>query len=122
VQISVSSGCIQTWSQHFHTITQEQQPRDRTAVPDRMPTLESCNEMLQNQEQIRVCLEKMRDMISQQDEQAAVMDQQNREHGGKGSGYYDDDMSMYNDDLKNQGFGGPENKKRRGVCAYETNP
>jgi hypothetical protein len=122
MQISVSSGCIQTWAQHFHTITQEQQPRDSTTVPDRMPTLESCNEMLQNQDKIRVFLEKMRDMISQQHEQAAMIDQQNREHGVRGPGYYDDEMSMYNDDLKNQGFGGQENKKRRGVCAYETNP
>ena len=78
--------------------------------------------MLQNQEKIKVFLEKMRDMISQQHEQAAMMDQQSRELNGKGSSYYDDEMGMYNDDIKNQAFGGPENKKRRGVCAYARKP
>ena len=77
--------------------------------------------MIAHQDKIRMYLEKMRDMISQQHEHVAMMDQHMREHGGKGS-YYDDEMSMYGDDLKNQGYGGPENKKRRGVCAYERNP
>jgi hypothetical protein len=75
--------------------------------------------MLQHQDKIRVALEKMRDMIAQQHEQAVMMDQQNREHGGKGSVYYDDDVSMYGEDLKSQGYGGPESKKRRGVCSYK---
>ncbi|KAF4628237.1 hypothetical protein G7Y89_g9919 [Cudoniella acicularis] len=117
--INVSSSALQNWSDHFHTITQEQQPRDPSGVPDRMPTLESCNEMLQHQDKIRLYLEKMRDMISQQHEHVAMMDQHMREHGGKGPGFYDDEMSMYGEDLKNQGYGGPESKKRRGVCAYE---
>jgi hypothetical protein len=87
-----------------------------------MPSLDSCNEMLQNQDQIRIFLEKMRDMISQQNEQAAMLDQQSREHPGKGPAYYDHEATMYSGDVKEQGFGGPENKKRRGVCAYERNP
>jgi hypothetical protein len=82
-----------------------------------MPTVESCNEMLQHQDKIRLYLEKLRDMISQQHEHVAMMDQRMREHGGKGSGYYDDEMSMYGDDTKTQGYGGPESKKRRGVCS-----
>lgn len=115
--INVSSTALQDWSMHFHAITQEQQPRDPNGVPDRMPTLESCNEMLQKQDQIRLCLEKMRDLISQQHEHVAMMDQHMREHGGKGPGYYDDEMSMYGDEMKSQGFGGPESKKRRGRAA-----
>ncbi|CAG8953404.1 hypothetical protein HYFRA_00010152 [Hymenoscyphus fraxineus] len=114
--INVSSGALQSWSNHFHTITQEQQPRDPNGVPDRMPTLENVNEMLQHQDKIRMYLERMRDMISQQNEHAAMMDQHMREHGGKGPGYYDSEMSVYGDDLKSQGFG-PESKKRRGRAA-----
>lgn len=72
--------------------------------------------MLQHQEKIRLYLEKMRDMISQQHEHVAMMDQHMRDHGGKAPGYYDEEMAMYGDDLKNQGYGGPESKKRRGVC------
>lgn len=87
-----------------------------------MPTLENVNEMLQHQDKIRVYLEKMRDMISQQNEHAAMMDQHMREQGGKGPGYYDNEMSVYGDDLKSQGFGGPESRKRRGVRAYERIP
>lgn len=29
-----------------------------------------------------------------------------------------DDESMYGDDRHHQNFGGPDNKKRRGVCIY----
>ncbi|TVY54064.1 GATA zinc finger domain-containing protein, partial [Lachnellula suecica] len=115
--INVSSGALQAWSMHFHSIAQEQQPRDPNGVPDRMPTLESCNDMLQLQDKIRMDLEKLRDMISQEHENAALMDQRMREHGGKGPGYYEDEMSMYGEDMKSQGYGGPESKKRRGRAA-----
>jgi len=80
-----------------------------------MPTIETCNEMLQHQEKIRQDLEKLRDMISQQHEHVAMMDQRMRDHNGKGPGYYDDGISIYDDDMKSQGYGGPESKKRRGV-------
>ena len=86
-----------------------------------MPSLESCNDMLQHQDRIRGYLEQMRDMIREQHQHAA-MQEQSRDHAGKGPGYYDNEMSMYSDDLKNQGYVGQENKKRRGVCAYERNP
>ncbi|TVY87164.1 GATA zinc finger domain-containing protein [Lachnellula willkommii] len=115
--IYVSSGALQAWSKHFHSIAQEQQPRDPNGVPDRMPTLETCNEMLHNQEKIRQDLEKLRDMISQQHEHVAMMDQRMRDHNGKGPGYYDDGISVYDDDMKSQGYGGPESKKRRGRAA-----
>ncbi|EPE29348.1 Glucocorticoid receptor-like (DNA-binding) [Glarea lozoyensis ATCC 20868] len=117
--INVSSGNIQSWSHHFHTITQEQQPRDHPAVPDRMPSLDSCNEMLENQETIRIFLEKMRDMISQQNEQTAMLEVQHRENTGKSAAYYDHEAqnNVYMHDPKGEVFGGPESKKRRGRAA-----
>lgn len=88
-----------------------------------MPDLETINEMLHNQEKIRHDLERLRDLVSQQQEHSAMRDQRMREHGGKGPGYFDDGMSMYDDDMKSQGYGGPESKKRRGVgshCPFRT--
>jgi hypothetical protein len=38
-----------------------------------------------------------------------------RDQGARGPGSYDEEMSMYGDDMKNHGFGS-EGKKRRGVC------
>ncbi|KAG9230967.1 hypothetical protein BJ875DRAFT_342507, partial [Amylocarpus encephaloides] len=112
-QVNVSSNAILNWSSHYHSITQEQQPRDPSGVPDRMPSLGSCDEMIDHLDNIRKYLEKMKSMISQQHAHAAMVDQHMRENGGKRP-YYDDEMSMYGEDLKSQGYGGPDNRKRRG--------
>lgn len=66
--------------------------------------------MMQAQK-ISQALQRMRETIHQQ-EYAALADQRMRDHGPKNPDY-DDEMSIYGDDLKNHGF--PESKKRRGV-------
>lgn len=92
-------------------IAQEQQ---RTVTyPERMPSLEECTEMLAHNQKIHTALQWMKDTIFQQ-EHAAMADQRMREQGGKD--YDGDEMSMYGDELKTQGFSGSESKKRRGVC------
>jgi len=80
-----------------------------------MPSLESVDEMLDKQHKIFGALDRMKQSILQQ-EHAAMVDLRMREHGGKAHGDYDAEMSMYDDD-KNQGYGGSEGKKRRGVCS-----
>jgi hypothetical protein len=79
-----------------------------------MPSLADCNTMLAYQEKISVALHRIRETVLEQ--QHAMADQQAREHGNKGMNDYDaEEGSMYNDDMKNQGFGGSDAKKRRGV-------
>ncbi|RFU31322.1 hypothetical protein B7463_g5006, partial [Scytalidium lignicola] len=114
-QINVASSTLQEWSRHYNAIAQEQQ-RSHSTIPDRMPTLESCNEMLDLQEKIGQALERMRDMIYQQ-EHAAIADQRMREQGGKGPADYDPEMNVYGDDMKIHSFPGSDGKKRRGRAA-----
>lgn len=78
-----------------------------------MPSLDSCNDMLEHQEKIYCALQRMRETIYQQ-EHAAIADQRLREQG-KNAGEYDEEMSMYGGDDKRDGFQGPDSKKRRGV-------
>ena len=106
------SSALYEWAHHYHRIAQEQQ-RSVHAIPDRMPTLEMVNEMLRNSEKISNSLNEMQIMIEQQQAEVAA-DRRNREQGLKGSSEYDDEMSMYGDDLKGSGYGA-EGKKRRGV-------
>jgi hypothetical protein len=101
------SGAIQEWSAHYNAIAQEQQ-RSANAIPDRMPTLDSLNEMISNQTRIGECLKRMQHMMLQET-------QYMRDQGARGPGSYDEEMSMYGDDMKSHGFGS-EGKKRRGVC------
>jgi hypothetical protein len=83
-------------------------------MPDRMPSLESCKEMLEHAEKMTVSIRRMQETILAQKHAAA--DQRMREQGAKAVGEYEDDTSMYGDDRQSQGFGGAEGKKRRGVC------
>ena len=111
----MSSSALQEWSRHYNAIAQEQQ-RSVNVIPDRMPTLESCEDMMVHQGKILFALQRMKEIIQQQEH--ALMDQRMREQGGRVPGEYDDDMSMYGDDMKNQGFGASDGKKRRGVCSH----
>jgi hypothetical protein len=100
------------WSHHYNAIAQEQQ-RGLNVIPDRMPTLDNCKEMIEHGDAIMVSLTRMKEMIQQQELQ--MLDQRMREQGGKG-GEYDDEMAMYGDDMNKHGFGSAEGKKqRRGV-------
>ena len=72
--------------------------------------------MMAHQGKILFALQRMKEIIQQQEH--ALMDQRMREQGGRGPGEYDDDMSMYGDDGKNQGFGASDGKKRRGVRSH----
>ncbi|KAE9375196.1 hypothetical protein N431DRAFT_334431, partial [Stipitochalara longipes BDJ] len=113
-EISLMSTSISEWSQHYNAIAQEQQ-RSANAIPDRMPSLESLNEMISNQTRIGECLKNMQHMMIQQRKDMEET-QYMREQGVRGPGSYDEEMSMYGDDMKNHGFG-PEGKKRRGRAA-----
>ena len=70
--------------------------------------------MIEHGEMILSSLVRMKDMITQQE--IHLMDQRMREHGAKG-GDFDDDVSIYGENLEKHVFGGTEGKKqRRGVC------
>jgi hypothetical protein len=111
-QINVMSAAIQEWSAHYNAIAQEQQ-RSVNAIPDRMPTLDSLNDMIVSQAKIGECLKRMQHMMLQQQKDLEET-QYMRDQGARGPGSYDEEMSMYGDDIKNHGFGS-EGKKRRGV-------
>lgn len=108
-QINTSSRVLMDWSHHYNAIAQEQQ-RGLNVIPDRMPTLGNCKEMVEHGEMIMTSLARMKDMIAQQE--IHMMDQRMREQGGKG-GEYDDVMTMYGDNMDKHGFGGSEGKKQR---------
>lgn len=88
-------------------------------IPDRMPTLENCKEMIEHGDAIMVSLTRMKEMIQQQE--LHMIDQRMREQGGKG-GEYDEDMAMYGDDLSKHGFGLEGKKQRRGVRPHHLPP
>jgi hypothetical protein len=100
------------WSHHYNAIAQEQQ-RGLNVIPDRMPTLDNCKEMIEYGEAMMQSLTRMKDMITQQE--FHTMDQRMREQGGKGD--YEDDMTMYGEGMDKHAFASSEGKKqRRGVC------
>lgn len=98
-QINMQSSALQGWSAHYNAIAQEQ-PRSTNTIPDRMPTLESVNDMIARQAEIGGRLRRI---------QKNIIESQ----GTRGPGSYDEDMSMYGD--APHGFG-VEGKKRQGVC------
>jgi hypothetical protein len=82
-------------------------------MPDRMPSLESCKEMLEHSEKIALAVRRVQDTILEQEH--VIADQRMRDQGVKVAGEYDDDMSMYSDERQSQSFAVSEGKKRRGV-------
>ncbi|KAH7351230.1 hypothetical protein BKA65DRAFT_583563 [Rhexocercosporidium sp. MPI-PUGE-AT-0058] len=111
-QINNNSSAIQMWSAHYNAIAQEQQQSVNT-IPDRMPTMESVDEMIRHNEAMARDLQEMKAMIFEQAQHTAH--QRMREQGGRGPGDYDED-GMY-DDMKSHGGYGSESKKRRGRAA-----
>jgi len=70
-------------------------------------------QMLDRQAVIYKHLSLMRDLIDRED--AIAADQRMREVGSKiGAGDYDEEMSMYSDEMK-QGSNGGDAKRRKGV-------
>lgn len=111
--VNASSAALRQWSAHYGSIAQEQQRT--TSIPERMPSLDDCNEMIAHTQKIAGALHWMKETIFQQ-ENAAIADQRMREQGGKE--YDPDESSLYGDDVKSQGFGTSESKKRRGRAAH----
>lgn len=113
-QINTSSIALRDWSRLYHTIAQEQ-PRQVGVMPDRMPSLESCKEMLEHSEKIALAVRRVQDTILEQEH--VIADQRMRDQGVKVAGEYDDDMSMYSEERQSQSFTVSEGKKRRGRAA-----
>lgn len=101
------------FSSHYHQLAQESQ---RSApVPERMPSLRECDDMMVLQSKISTALSRIRETVLEQ--QHVLADQHAREQSCKAQGDYDvDEGSMYSEDMKNQGYVGSDAKKRRGVC------
>lgn len=74
--------------------------------------MDSVEEMLRHSLKISNALNNMQNII--RDQQESLREQRMREQGVRGPGEYEDEMSMYGDDMKNLGYGS-EGKKRRGV-------
>ncbi|RDW62584.1 hypothetical protein BP5796_10886 [Coleophoma crateriformis] len=111
--VNASATALREWSAHYGSIAQEQQRT--TSIPERMPNTDDCNEMLNHTNKIVDALQWMKETIHQQ-QYAEMADRRMREQGGKD--YDPDEMSIYGDDMKSQGFGGSESKKRRGRAAH----
>ncbi|KAG9244504.1 sexual development transcription factor NsdD [Calycina marina] len=110
--ISKESIKIREWSSHYLNIAREQQRQ----WPDRMPSLDECEAMVQFHDNVGNSLKLMKDMlVTQQDRR--IEEQRDRDLHGKGSRPYDEEMAMYEDGMDGHGYGGPESKKRRGRAA-----
>ncbi|KUJ18008.1 uncharacterized protein LY89DRAFT_746068 [Mollisia scopiformis] len=112
-EINISSSALHEWSAHYNAIAQEQQ-RPVSSLPERMPTLESVEDMLRHSLKISNALSNMQNII--RDQQDSLREQRMRDQGVRGPGEYEDEMSMYGDDMKNHGYGS-EGRKRRGRAA-----
>jgi len=95
-------------------MAQEQQRL--TTIPDRMPTMESIDEMILNHDRITHSLQRLKLIVYEQ--RHLLADHQLREQGGKAPRDYDDNQNMYDEDPRNSNFGGSDGKKRRGVSDY----
>lgn len=113
--INVNAAAIQEWSRHYSNIAKEQL-REQRQVPDRMPTIEECDDILSKQKKISESLLWIKRAIKEQND--FVEEQRLREHNGKRAANYDEEMNMYDEGRETQGFGGLESKKRRGVCFH----
>lgn len=74
--------------------------------------MDSVEEMMKHQFRICGALQRMQAIIQEQ----ATIDQRLQEQGNR-PGEYEDEMSMYGDDMKNHGYTS-EGKKRRGVSNF----
>lgn len=108
MQINKLSSNIATWSAHYNAILGEQQP-SASLVPDRMPNLESIDDMIRTQDALSNALQEMRGVIFEQAQNTA----QQRMHMMRPPGEYDEDV-MFGDEMKGHAYGS-ESKKRRGV-------
>lgn len=112
------STIIQEWARNYSHIALEQHHRH---IPDRMPTAQQVDDMLSEANTVIISLSRMKNSIREQ--QYAESEQRMREHGSKHPRDYDEDMSMYGDDMTNRhGYGGSDAKKRRGVCSLSLTP
>ncbi|KAK6583035.1 hypothetical protein PZA11_004111 [Diplocarpon coronariae] len=111
-EINTDSSMIANWSAHYNAILSEQQPSSHSRVPDRMPSMESVDDMIRHQEKLAGALQQMKAMIYEQAQNTA--NQRLREQGARGLGD-DYELGMYEDDMKSHY--GSESKKRRGRAA-----
>ncbi|KAK2625869.1 hypothetical protein QTJ16_005181 [Diplocarpon rosae] len=107
-EINTDSSMIANWSAHYNAILSEQQP-SHNLVPDRMPSMESVDDMIRHQEKLAGALQQMKAMIYEQAQNTAH--QRMREQSARD----DYEMGMYEDDMKSHY--GSESKKRRGRAA-----
>lgn len=104
-----AADVIGEWSRYYHEIAQEQH-RSMNTIPDRAPTIASCQEMRSRAQAMVAKIDLIEQMVQQQ-EQTMLADQRMREQTMRMTAY--DDESMYGEDSKNS-F---EGKKRRGRAA-----
>lgn len=74
-------------------------------IPDRLPTEREVSDMLSNADYLRSSLEAVRQLVQEANERVKV--------AGKAKGYDEEDTNMY--EMKPNGYGTGEVKKRRGV-------
>jgi len=116
LQIDEKTTIIQEWSRNYSQIAQEQS----RMMPDRMPSALACDDMIMDMRRVMDALNRLKTIIHAQENE--LSEQRMREHGGKRPGDYDEEMSMYGDDMRSQGYGGSDSKKRRGVCLSSLTP
>lgn len=79
-----------------------------------MPSLPECDSMIAQQERLARALQHIKKGVL--DQMHVRADQHAREQSGKmTSEDYPEEGSMYGDDMKSQGYGSSDAKKRRGV-------
>lgn len=80
-----------------------------------MPNSHECNDYVLHAKKLLESMTNLKNMVYEQ-EQAMLENQRMREQGAR-PGTYEDEVSMYGDEMKAHGGYGDGNKKRRGVSS-----
>ena len=118
------AGQIADFSKRYRNMAYAQQRMGHT--PNSMPKLDEVDDMLRQSEKIAMSLQRMRDVVFNNQQASFIEPQREQSHYRPVNGYDHDEPSPYSDEMKGgNGFTGPDPKKgqRRGVsCTFPFRP
>lgn len=114
----MASSALKEWSAHYNAIAQDRQ-LSSSVLTERMPSIDSLQEIRQHQQKIFVCLEQLTRIISEADQQKgrATVEQRSQELNGQPRDYEEDTPMNHVEEPKSNSFTS-EAKKRRGVSFH----
>ncbi|KAF2122948.1 hypothetical protein BDV96DRAFT_481385 [Lophiotrema nucula] len=117
-EMTEGAGQIADFSKRYRNMAYAQQRMGHT--PNSMPKLDEVDDMLRQSEKIAMSLQRMRDVVFNNQQASFIEPQRDQSHYRAVNGYDHDEPSPYPDEMKGgNGFPGPDPKKgqRRGVSS-----